>query len=142
MAVSTTGDVYSWGKSQGGRIGIEAADHMIQSPKKVPLKDSNGKAIKAVDVECGYVHSMIIGCNGSLYMCGGVGTDGDDDGQNQEELLDGDIVGEPAQVKDFNIWHRVKEPREQKQKTKWKKYGKYELKGRSKVMAESEKWNN
>ncbi len=93
MAVSTTGDVYSWGKTQGGRIGIETTTDMVRSPEKVVLKDSNGKDIKAVDVECGYVHSMIIGCNGSLYMCGGVGTDGDDDGQNQEELLEGDTPG-------------------------------------------------
>lgn len=51
-----------------------------------------------------------------------------------------DLIGEPNQVQDFNIWHRLKEPKEEKQKVAWKKYGKYELKGRRKMMEESDKW--
>jgi hypothetical protein len=50
------------------------------------------------------------------------------------------FVGEPSQIQDFNIWHRLKEPKEAKQKVAWKKYGKYELKGRSAMKKESEKW--
>jgi hypothetical protein len=41
-----------------------------------------------------------------------------------------------------NIWHRLKEPTEAKEKLKWKKYGKYELKGRSAMKAEADKWND
>jgi alpha-tubulin suppressor-like RCC1 family protein len=142
MAVSTTGDVYSWGKTAGGRIGLKTNELMVSTPQKVPMKDANNRNVKAVDVECGYVHSMIIGCDGSLYMCGGVGTDDNEDGQNQEEILDGSTPGEPSQVQDFNIWHRLKEPKEQTKKVAWKKYGKYELKGRSAMKAESDRWGN
>jgi len=140
MAVSTTGDAYAWGRTTGGRIGLETDKEMISIPQKVSLKDSLGRNVKAIDVECGYVHSMIIGCDGSLYMCGGVGTDGHNDGL-QEEVSAGQLSGEPIQIEDFNIWHRLKEPHETKKKVQWKKYGKYELKGRSAMKAAQEKWN-
>lgn len=93
MAVSTSGDVYSWGKTGGGRIGLNTSDATVDSPRKVTVKDSKGNNVKAVDVECGYVHSLIIGCEGSLYVCGGVGTDGDDDGSKDTELVDGKLAG-------------------------------------------------
>ena len=31
-------------------------------------------------------------------------------------------------IPDFNIWHRIPEPKEFVKKEKWKKYGKYEVK--------------
>jgi alpha-tubulin suppressor-like RCC1 family protein len=96
MAVSTTGDVYSWGKTGGGRIGLNTHDDIVRSPQKVDVKNSKGNHVKAVDVECGYVHSMIVGCDGSLYMCGGVGTDGDEDGQKASEIVDGRSAGKIA----------------------------------------------
>jgi hypothetical protein len=47
-------------------------------------------------------------------------------------------VGRPRQVADFNIWHRIPEPKEYVgKKEKWKKLGKYEVKGRVKMMTES-----
>jgi hypothetical protein len=46
-------------------------------------------------------------------------------------------VGRPRQVADFNIWHRVPEQKEHVKKEKWKKLGKYEVKGRAKMMTES-----
>ena len=99
MAVSTAGDVYSWGATGGGRIGLKSTDKIVATPQKVSVKDTNNNNIKALDVECGYVHSMIVGCNGSLYMCGGVGTDDDDDGQNVNELRDGETEGKIEQRK-------------------------------------------
>jgi len=92
---------------------------------------SGDKTIKAVDVECGYVHSMIVALDGTLYRCGSVGLDGQADGINSS--------GEPTQVSDFNIWHRVPEPKEGvKTGERWKKYGKYEVKGRRKMMTETD----
>ena len=93
MVVSTTGDVYSWGKAGGGRIGLNTDDDIVSKPRMVTVKNCNGSNVKAVDVECGYVHSMIVGCDGSLFMCGGVGIDGDDDGQNESEFVNGDVTG-------------------------------------------------
>ena len=130
MAVSTTGDVYAWGKTEGGRLGLGMQNARVTLPRRVRIKsDIDGQPLKAVDVECGYVHSLIVGINGTVHQCGTVGIDGEADAQQGD--------GEPVQLKDFNIWHRIPEPREHKAKQKrWKKFGKYEVKGRQKIMEE------
>jgi alpha-tubulin suppressor-like RCC1 family protein len=130
MAVSTTGDVYAWGKTDGGRIGLGSQSARVTLPRRVRL--ASGKTpIKAVDVECGYVHSMIVGLNGVIFQCGGVGVDGEADGQSSSS----DLTGEPTEVENFNIWHRIPEPNENAiTKEKYKKYGKYEVRGRAKMM--------
>lgn len=128
MAVSTTGDVYAWGKTDGGRLGLGTAHARIALPTEVNLS-SGGYRMKAVDVECGYVHSVIVGLNGTIYTCGKVGIDGDADGQVG--------TGEPVEESDFNIWHRVNEPTERVVKAeRWKKLNKYEVQGRKKMMTE------
>jgi len=156
MAVSTTGHVYAFGKTDGGRIGLGMAKSVVTLPRRVYFgnykndnsrsdkpNDDDHPSTKAVDVECGYVHSLIVGLNGTIHLCGGVGVDGEADGQQQEEE-EGDRKvaassstqneGRPRMVDDFNIWHRIPEPREHEpvKKERWKKYGKYEVKGRSK----------
>jgi len=90
MAVSTKGKVYGWGKTEGGRIGLPPSNGNVLLPRNVQLghHDDGEAPVKAVDVECGYVHSIIVGLDGSIHMCGGVGVDGDDDGQ-REDILDG-----------------------------------------------------
>jgi alpha-tubulin suppressor-like RCC1 family protein len=129
MAVSTTGEVYAWGKTDGGRIGLGLQTARVTLPRRL-LIESNGEPIKAVDVECGYVHSIVVGLNGTIHQCGIVGVDGEADG-----LV---TTGEPKQTEDFNIWHRIPEPKEHQAKTaRWKKYGKYEVKGRQKMNAET-----
>ena len=122
MAVTTTGDCYSWGKSDQGRIGLGLQNARVTQPRRLLVK-SDGKLVKAVDVECGYVHSIIVGLNGTIHQCGSVGVDGEADGQVTS--------GEPTQVNDFNIWHRIPEPKEVIKTEKWKKYGKYEVKKRT-----------
>jgi len=133
MAVSTTGHVYAWGKATDGRIGLGLGRNEITIPR---LVDMGEEKFKAVDVECGYVHSIIIGLDGSVYQCGGVGTDGKDDGQQYLDTEEGTRPGYPANLSGYNIWHRIAEPNEKVIKQKWTKYGKYELKGRSKMMNE------
>mmetsp|Transcript_27001 Transcript_27001/g.59364 ORF Transcript_27001/g.59364 Transcript_27001/m.59364 type:complete len:687 (-) Transcript_27001:165-2225(-) len=129
MAVSTMGDVYAWGKTDGGRLGLGTTPAHVTLPTRVKVvSDSN--PIKAVDVECGYVHSVIVGLNGTIHTCGEVGVDGNVDGQ--------DGSGEPVQENDFNIWHRVAEPVEKVAKAeRWKKLGKYEVKGRQRMTSGS-----
>ncbi len=130
MAVSTNGTVYAWGKTDQGRIGLGLKSHRVTMPRQVRM-ESGGKSIKAVDVECGYVHSMIVALDGTIYQCGSVGLGGQADGSSSS--------GEPTQVSDFNIWHRVPEPKEViKTGERWKKYGKYEVKGRRKMMTETD----
>jgi alpha-tubulin suppressor-like RCC1 family protein len=132
MAVSTTGTVYSWGKADGGRLGLHLARGTVATPRPVQLENSKGERIKAIDAECGFVHSLIVALDGTLYQCGGVGIDGAADGQ-QEQVAEGQL-GKPVQVKDFNIWHRLHEPTEIVKTERWKKYGKYEVKGRSQMI--------
>lgn len=140
MAVSTIGDVYSWGKTDGGRIGLGLANGTVTIPRPVALFSPSGEPLKAVDVDCGYVHSVIVALNGTIHVCGGVGIDGEADGQRG--LLEEADPGRPVQVKDFSIWHRLPEPKAAQVKTeRWKKYGKYETKGRSQMMGEAKKWN-
>jgi alpha-tubulin suppressor-like RCC1 family protein len=80
MAVSTEGTVYAWGKTKGGRIGLSTGEVDVAHPRTVPLPAT----AKAVDVECGYVHSVIVTVDGTVHMCGGVGIDGADDGLQGE----------------------------------------------------------
>ena len=130
MAVSTKGDVYAWGKATGGRLGLGIENKNISLPQKVEFQD---KGFKAVDVECGYVHSLIVGLDGSVYQCGGVGIDGKDDGQQDLDSNE-DQLGQPVLMTGSNIWQRIAEPKEMIVNQEWTKYGKYELKGRSKMM--------
>ncbi len=131
MAVSTTGDVYGWGKTDGGRLGLGVQNARVTIPRGVRLiSDIDSLPLKAVDVECGYVHSLIVGINGTVHQCGRVGVDGEADGQQ--------VSKEPTQLEDFNIWHRIPEPKEhQVKQERWKKFGKYEVKGRQKMMEET-----
>jgi alpha-tubulin suppressor-like RCC1 family protein len=128
MPVTTTGTVYGWRKPQNNRTALDPS--IIGATVTTPLPIS--LPIKALDVECGYVHSVVVGLDDSAYVCGGVGIDGKDDGSEEQGLclIDG-----------FSVWHRCAEPKKAvKRQQKWKTYGKYELKGRSKMMAEAEKW--
>eukprot|EP00980_Cylindrotheca_fusiformis_P014501 scaffold3875_cov123-Cylindrotheca_fusiformis.AAC.21 len=128
MAVSTSGRVYAWGKTEGGRNGLGLQNHRVAIPRQVRVA-SGDEEIRAVDVECGYVHSIIVALSGELYQCGTVGLGGEADGTNSS--------GKPEPVADFNIWHRIPEPKEEVKKEKWKKYGKYEVKGRRKMLTET-----
>lgn len=181
MAVSTEGDVYGWGKGKGGRIGLGLSDVDMLLPRRIPLGE-----IKAIDVECGYVHSIIVGLNGNIFMCGGMLGEAEynNKGQSQEDnecscdegrlvrffvtllpyfeslflsfsfiipqyhvglffACNSYITGYPIPVPNFNVWQGLPEPSNKTNISteRWKKYGKYELQGRSKVMAESARWN-
>jgi alpha-tubulin suppressor-like RCC1 family protein len=139
MAVSTAGQVFAWGRTDSGRIGLGMTKSQVALPRRVYLTDvdddDSSPAAKAVDVECGYVHSLIVGLNGTLHQCGGVGVDGEDNGQQQDQESLAATEGRPRQIADFNIWHRTPEPKaEQVKKERWKKLDKYEVKGRSKML--------
>lgn len=127
MVVASTGEVYSWGKTDNGRIGLGMSKGCVTIPTIVPLDDS----VKAIDVECGYVHSLVLGVDGTVHVCGSVGVDGESDGlrQNAQD------IGKARLVPDMNVWHRVPEATsEPVQKPVRQKYGKYEVKGRSKML--------
>lgn len=138
MAVTTTGNVYSWGSTKGGKLGLGLANNHVNIPRHVSIQDDRGNPLKAVDVDCGYAHSLIVALNGTVHLCGGVGLDGDSDGQTQEEgstASANSSKGLPRAIPDWNLWHRVPEPKEHVKQEKWKKYGKYEVKGRAKMLS-------
>lgn len=143
MAISTDGRVFAWGKTDGGRIGLGMSRGQVVWPRQVTIQDpESGDILKAVDMECGYVHSIIVALNGTIHMCGGVGVDGENDGQSMESR-DGELnpanTGKPYQIENFNVWHRVPEPKEDVEpKPVYKKYGKYEIRGRSKMMSSTD----
>lgn len=81
MAVDTFGKVYAFGLSKGGRLGLPVNANVCL-PRQVRVWDAdNDVPMKAVDIDCGYVHSLILGINGTLFECGKVGTNGAADGQ-------------------------------------------------------------
>lgn len=131
MAVSTKGEVYAWGKPDGGRIGLGLIRGEVTHPRRVPVVDGRGKPLLAVDVTCSYVHSLIAAVDGTVHLCGNVGIEGQLDTQGEEEAQK--HGGKATMIENFNIWHRLEEPKENQTKPKvYKKYGKYEIKGRSK----------
>ena len=103
MAVSTKGDVFSWGKTSGGRTGLSVSTDEVTFPTKVKLKSTNDDELKAIDVECGYMHSLVIALDGTIHMCGGVGTDGSSDGQSMRDIADGVEIGTFQLFSNFRI---------------------------------------
>ena len=73
------------GTMKGGRIGLGMDNTTVSLPRQVQIHDDKGAALKAVDVDAGYVHSLIVGLNGTVHLCGNVGIDGANDGQVAEE---------------------------------------------------------
>jgi len=137
MVVSTMGEVWAFGNTKNGCIGLQSKNNYVFTPHRVDIKNESGAIVKAVDVEAGYVHSMIVNLDGSVYMCGVLDLD-EMDGPGPEDSITTGSKMFPCQVPNFNIWHRLPEPKDEKKKAKkWVKYGKYELKGRSSMMAES-----
>lgn len=131
MAVSITGQVYAWGLTRGGRIGIDnGIGSSITLPRSVVLQDKQGENIPAIDVECGYVHGLIVGLDGTVHLCGGVGIEGQADGGQEGGGL-------PSQVPNMNLWHRLGTPTKAPvaKKERWKRYGRYEVRGRSRMMS-------
>jgi alpha-tubulin suppressor-like RCC1 family protein len=140
MAVSTDGRVYAWGKTEGGRLGLGAVTQPVYLPRQVSVTNpDNDRPVKAIEVACGYVHSMIVGLDGTVFECGGVGVDGEADGQQARQdshLTQRENLGHPRRIPDFNLWHRIPEPKDEVvKKERWKKFGKYEVRGRSKMMS-------
>lgn len=133
MAVSTSGFVYAWGKPNGGRIGLGLLQGEVTHPRRVPVVDGKGKSLAAVEVSCSYVHSLIAAIDGTVHLSGNVGIEDQLDSQKDEDAQK--HGGKPTMIEDFNIWHRLEEPKENQTKPKnYKKYGKYEIKGRSKML--------
>ena len=137
MCVTDNGEVYAWGRTKNGRIGLGMNEGKVCQPRRLYLKPEYEGG--AVAVETGYVHSLIVLATGETLICGGVGINDDVDGAARGD------DGKPRAIEVeeegiLNIWQRQKEQTVQKEQVKWEKYGKYETKGRRAMMAEAQKW--
>lgn len=63
-ALSSDGDVYTWGAGQVGQLGH--GDYLRQS---LPIKVANINE-RIVQISCGKKHSVVLGCEGRLYSWG------------------------------------------------------------------------
>ena len=66
VVVGGRGDVYSWGRGQAGRLGLNSEEDQC-SPREVEL---NTEEVYITGVECGEDGTMFITHEGHLYACG------------------------------------------------------------------------
>ena len=66
VVVGGRGDVYSWGRGQAGRLGLNSEEDQC-SPREVEL---DTEEIYITNVECGTDGTMFISHEGHLYACG------------------------------------------------------------------------
>merc|ERR1719245_374526 len=125
MAVSNCGELYAWGLSSEGRLGLSTSKYNIRIPSKVPFSG------KVIDVECGFIHSVIVSLDGTISLCGGRKKRDDEDEVNS---------GHPVQLPNFNIWHRTLKvhPSDHFKSKKSNNKCVYEVKRRSRMMEEVE----
>merc|ERR1719336_3625503 len=67
VVVGGQGDVYAWGRGQGGRLGL-GTEEDVCTPKEVKL---NTDDIYITSVECGGDGTIFISDEGVMYACGG-----------------------------------------------------------------------
>ena len=138
MVVLKNGDVYSWGRTKGGRIGLNSASagNAVTQPRKVQLgKDAR----QAVACDVGYVHSLIVLATGQVLQCGKVGVDDEADGVEEEDS--GASLAKLLSGESINVWQKNREPVEVVAQQAYKKYGTYTTQGRNASKAHTEKWN-
>ncbi len=66
VALTVTGEVYAWGKSARGQLGIGNSEELSHLPTKVFF----GHNIEAVSVCAGFGHSAALTADGALYIWG------------------------------------------------------------------------
>lgn len=72
VALSTSGEVFTWGKTDKGRLGVpfnSKAEFGLE-PSRVSLKDINGKGLHATDICAGFAHTAAIAEDGAVYLWG------------------------------------------------------------------------
>lgn len=138
MVVTNGGEVYAWGRTKNGRLGLGMGETSVTIPRKVQMGDHDGMAVA---VEVGYVHSLIVLATGQLLVSGGVGVDDGEDGAAEgDDGVPNDGLPRLLDDPEVNMWQRNKDIVEKKEQAKWQKYGKYETKGRRAMMEEAKKW--
>jgi len=80
VAVGDSGDVFSWGWGEAGRLGIGEVGKTL-SPVRIdtylglkrqsgPINRSGGPKVQSIGVACGREHTLILTTSGQVYACG------------------------------------------------------------------------
>lgn len=67
LAISSSGQVWSWGSNSHGQLGLGVTDEFVYHPEKA--FEASG-ASKIVGAACGKLHSTIWSNDGVLFACG------------------------------------------------------------------------
>lgn len=74
LALSQTGEIFSWGKGSKGQLGhlhkSENVRDVSTLARKVTILDKNGKVTRVKDISAGFAHSAAITEDGSVYVWG------------------------------------------------------------------------
>ncbi|GMH37710.1 hypothetical protein BSKO_05583 [Bryopsis sp. KO-2023] len=67
LAVTSSGEVWSWGSNSHGQLGLGTIDKSVQDPSRA---FELGCGRKLVGAACGKTHSVVWSADGQLYACG------------------------------------------------------------------------
>ncbi|KAL1326783.1 hypothetical protein AAHE18_13G253000 [Arachis hypogaea] len=65
LALTTEGEVLSWGRNQNGQLGLGTANDSL-----VPQKVQEFQGEKMIMVACGWRHTICVSCSGAVYTTG------------------------------------------------------------------------
>ena len=76
VAITASGVIYSWGCGRMGQLGTgEALDSCFPLPFVLPISSGQtsgvAKSTSSMDVSCGYEHSLLLDCEGTVWAWGG-----------------------------------------------------------------------
>jgi len=66
MAVNDRGEVYAWGSSQFGQLGLNHTKQISQTPGKITALTG----VDIVQVACGNQFTVFLSSQGRMYTCG------------------------------------------------------------------------
>jgi hypothetical protein len=69
LALTESGEVYSWGRNDSGRLGIGKTNGS-NIPNQVIVKDNEMNEIIFKSISCGLSHSILLSIDGEIYTFG------------------------------------------------------------------------
>ena len=98
LALTDTGDIYSWGKNGYGQLGLASTESLKKDPQKVTMS-----GVKFTGITGGDVHSLALTDKGEIYSWGGnftgqlgLGFSGDIDKNSPQKVIENANSGSKA----------------------------------------------
>jgi alpha-tubulin suppressor-like RCC1 family protein len=70
-ALTTSGDVYTWGQNYAGQLGNGKKSKAYSTPPIKPVKVKRPKGVRFTAIAVGYKHVLALASNGAVYAWGG-----------------------------------------------------------------------